>query len=273
MQNQFAVYMAAMFGFTSCSELVTDETNPELANEALVGTWVEVRTTRTSVDSDADWVSTHRKTIIVEKVGETLRFRNCIDDSSATATVSGDQVTLSSDRYPILNLSEPDVLSGAASVGNTSVSLRRVSEYTSAVLASLELSDPREMKTWTQLCLETLVADQLENRVGFKASNSLAGVTVGMTFVSMTPFVADQYLYPAPGGEHDASGAFVLPGSEPGTSLSGNLSNPSGTVVVSATSSMVFNAALTMTASPGDEATNIGGLLEIDPEWFDTELQ
>lgn len=271
MQNQFAVWLAAMFGFTQCSEVVTEDTTPPASD--LVGTWVEVRTTLTSADSNVDWVSTHRKTIIVEQIGETLRFRNCLDDTTAIATAVGDQVTLATGNYPVLQLSAPDTLTGAASVDNTTVSLRRVSESANAVLAPLELIQPQAMNTWTQVCLETLVADQLENRVGFKASNSLAGVTVGMTFVSLTPFAPQPYTYPAPDGEHDASGVFVVPGSVPGTSLSGTLSNPEGTVTVSATTNMEFSASLTMTSSPGDDTFPIDGLLEIDPEWFDTELQ
>lgn len=271
MQNQFAVWLAAMFGFTQCTEVVTEDVTIPASD--LVGTWVEVRTSLTSADSDADWVSTHRKTIIVEQVGETLRFRNCLDDTTATATVDGDQVVLSGGSYPVLKLSATDTLTGAAKVNNTAVSLRRVSENTHAVLAPLTLTQPQPMSTWTQVCLETLVADQLENRVGFKASNALVGVTVGMTFVSLTPFVADQYDFPAQGGTHNATGMFVLPDAVPGTSVSGTLSEPNGTVVVSATSNMEFNAALSMTASPGDDTIQIDGLLEIDPEWFDTELQ
>lgn len=266
MQNQFAVWLAAMFGFTQCTEVVTEDTTP-LPETELVGTWVETRTTRAAADDSADWVSTHRKTIIVEQVGGVLRFRNCLDDASVNATVAGEQLTLTAGDYPTLRLSAPDTLTGVAKVGNTAVSLRRVSEYANAVLAPLELTQPQAMNTWTQVCLETLVADQAENRVAFKARNSLAGVTVGLTFTFATAFQSQQYDYPdllnSPDEQNSVTGIFAISGV--GT---GALSEPRGTLLVSEGTEVNLYATLTMLNSLDSDDILIDGVLNIDPEWF-----
>lgn len=260
MQNQFAVWLAAMFGFTQCTEVVTEDTTP-IPETELVGTWVETRVTRATADDSADWVSTHRKTIIVERVGDTLRFRNCLDDISATATVAGGQVTLTTGNYPTLQLSAPDTLTGAAKVGNTEVSLSRVSEYANAVLAPLELIQPQAMNTWTQVCLETLVADQAENRLAFKARNALAGVTVGLTFTFASALQSDQYDYPDQ--QNEVAGIFAISGV--GT---GDLSEPRGSLVVSEDALVILQATLTMLNSLDSSDIPIDGVLNIDPEWF-----
>lgn len=272
MQNQFAVYLAVMFGFTSCTETETDESTDGLNDTALVGTWVEVRTTYAVVEesSEPEWSSTHRKTIIVEREGDTLHFRNCLDGTSVTATLENAEVTLEGDDYPVLRLSGEDMLIADEDVGDTEVTLTRFSASTNAVMASLNLTQPGNLSIWTQLCLETVVSDSDGYRMAFKATNSLLGVMVGMDFESPTQFdVAQTIPYGGEGEADTVTGEYAVP--DLGT---GTLANPVGSLVASESTTWDFLADLTMVSTGDDDssgAVQITGTLNVDPEWFNAE--
>lgn len=255
MQNQFALWLAIMFGFTSCAE--ETDTDDSTSGPDLVGTWMEVRTTRV----DDDWLSTERSTIIVERDGDQLRFRNCVDDASATATLQDDTtVVINSNRYPDLRLSGADTLT--ATLDNTDVTLQRIDTATRPVLAALSLQQPGNLDVWTQLCLETRVSDDDGYRLAFRASNSLMGVMVAMDFESDVAFTQQTFGYPD--AQRTVSGHFALEGQ------TGTLSDPSGSLVISDSTTRDFQANLFMTSS--DSSTiEINGLLNVDPQWFEAE--
>lgn len=265
MENQFALWIAIMFGFTSCT--MTEE---EQFETDLVGTWIEVRTTH-STDGNDEWVSTERKTIILERVNDRLRFRNCIDDTHATATVLDEQVTLSGDDYPALELSDDDTLTGVTAIDGAEVVLQRVSAEINTVQAELELTEPQPMNTWTELCLQTLVSDSGENHLAFKATNDFVGVMVGMTFVFDAPIASDQYDFSNAIDTQTATGVYELPDEE--APVTGTLSEPVGTLIVTANDNIPwdFQADLTLQDSNTDGEIDVAGLLQVDSEWFNPE--
>lgn len=274
MQNQFAVWLAAMFGFTSCSELEIEETDPAPTIE-LAGVWMEVRTTFNTTNDVREWSSTERKTIIVENVGDGFRFRDCLADTEITAAVDDENVTLSSGDYPVLRLSESDTLTAVENTGDTEVALYRLTTNSQAVVAQLELADPMEMSTWSQLCLETVVADAAENRLSFKAVSTVPGLTgdvvVGMTFGFPTPVAGGLYEYPDPQSLLTVTGIFSLPGQPEGT-----LSDPyvGSTLDVNESDPWTFQANLSLVNSlDPDNAVPIRGVLSVNPQWFEMELQ
>lgn len=264
MQNQFAVWMAAMFGLTQCTEdLETEDTDP-LPTSALVGTWMDVRTQYTSEGVDRDWVDTQRRTVIVELDGDILRFRNCLDGETVEVTVEGDTLTPADDSFPVLRLSGDDVLVPVNDTGTTDVALYRQS---SAVLADLALTEPREISVWTELCLETGVSAVGQSRLAFRATNVYVGATIGMEFESPFAFDAEQIL--SYGGEVDdgtVTGAYDV-----ATIGAGTLSNPRGSLVVSESSTWDFTASLTMTSSQDGGDQPIEGVLNVEPQWFNGE--
>jgi hypothetical protein len=274
MQNQFALWLAAMFGLTQCTEeLETQDTDPAPTIE-LAGTWMEVRTTFDTTNDERVWSGTERKTIIVEKVGDGFRFRDCVEDTEVAATVDEEDVTLSSGDYPVLRLSEPDTLTAVENTGDTEVALYRLTTNTQAVVAQLDLSQPQAMNTWSQLCLGTVVAPAAENSLRFKAVNTvplLSGdVVVGMTFGFPQPVAPGTYDYPDPQSLLTVTGVFSLPGE----TEAGILSEPDGTLEVSGSDPWTFDADLSMTNSlDAENPLTITGVLSVDPQWFEAELQ
>ena len=269
MQNQFAVWIAIMFGFTSCTE-----TPDEQFASDLVGTWMEVRTTYAEGDSEEP-ISIHRKTVILEKVNDRLRFRNCLDDTHATATVEDEKVTLSGDEYPVLELSDDDTLTAVETTDDTEVALYRVSTETNTVMADLSLTQPQSMNTWTQLCLDSVVAEDDVNMLSFKAVNSLLGLTVGMTFTFDAPIVQGQYEYSDAIDTHTATGVYEFPG-DLNSTVAGTLSSPDGTMSVAVVEDFPweFTAELTMDSAGDDGSTGeivINAILNVEPEWFAPE--
>lgn len=264
MENQFALWLAIMFGFTSCT--LTEE---EQFEADLVGTWIEVRTTH-STDGSAEWVSTERKTVILERVNDRLRFRNCIDDTHATATILDEQVTLSGDDYPTLELSDDDTLTGVTAIDGAEVVLERYSSEVNAVMASLDLDQPGDLSDWTQICLETLVSESGDSRLAFKAINSVVGVTIGMNFESTTPFnVAQTLTYSSLNEDDIATGEYDVLGVGAGT-----LSEPNGTLIVSDNVTWDFLAEMAMVSTAEDVSSNpvsIDALLKVEKRWFETE--
>lgn len=257
MQNQFALWLAVMFGFTSCAEDADDSNGGREPD--LVGTWMEVRTTQ----SGNDWLSTERSTVIIERDGDQLRFRNCLDDASVTATAQNKTVIVNSTRYPELQLSDDDTLTAVTTVNNTEVALYRLDTTTSPVLADLSLQQPGDLDTWTQLCLETRVSDDDGYRLAFKASNSLMDIMVAMNFESETPFESAQFEYPDV--QRPVTGQYALPGGD-----TGSLSDPDGTLVISESGTRDFQANIFMDSSHGG-TIEIDALLNIEQQWFDSE--
>lgn len=255
MQNQFALWLAIMFGFTSCTEEGEDNSR----DPDLVGTWMEVRTTQVG----GDWLSTERSTVIVERDGDQLRFRNCLDNSSVQASVKNKTVTVEGNRYPDLNISE-DTLTAVSTFNNTEVVLYRLDTTTSPVLASLSLQQPGELDMWTQLCLETRVSDNDGYRMAFKASNVLMDIMVTMDLQSDTPFDPSA-TFSYPDAQRTVSGSYTLPGGDIGT-----LTDPAGTLIISESSTRDFQADIVMTSSHGG-TIEISGLLSVEQQWFDTE--
>ena len=263
MQNSLLILVGTMFGLTQCAELPLDE-ETTVENVNVVGTWMEERITYDTAGDTRDWVSTHRRTIIVEMVDDSLQFRDCLDDTTVTATVEGDLVTLDSADYPVLQLNAEDTLEASESSDTdaTVVTLHRFTTSTTTALASLSLTQPRPLSAWSQLCLDSVVAPASANQFSFKATNSLLGVTVGLTFDFAEPVTAMQYDYADI--DNDVSGSFILPDIGAGT-----LSDPVGTVIVSDT--LDFQANLTMRNSLDDSDVQIEGLLNVNPDWFAAE--
>lgn len=265
MQNSLLMMLGALFGLTQCAEVQLDDTTT-VEDVNVVGTWMEERTTYDTSGDTREWMSTHRKTIIVELVDNTLRFRNCLDDSAVTATVDGDQVTLDSADYPVMQLDATDTLvaSESSDTAETVVTLHRFTTSTSTALAQLSLSKPRPLSTWSQLCLDSVVAATDANQFSFKAINDLYGATVGLTFDFADRLAEIGYVYP--NADNQISGSFILPDTG-----AGSLSNPVGSVTVSKSTTMDFMADLTMTSSLDDSAIQVVGTLNVDPDWFVSE--
>ena len=66
--------------------------------------------------------------------------------------------------------------------------------------------------------------------------------------------------------DNDVTGSFILPDIGAGT-----LSNPEGTVIVSNSDTLDFQANLTMWNSLDDSDVQIEGLLNVNPDWFAAE--
>ena len=257
MQNQFAMILAAMLGLTQCTEEFETEKAESEPTAELAGTWMEVRTTN---DSDGNWESTWRSTVIVEKQGEQVIFRDCIDNTALTAEVVGQRVTLPSADYPVMQLRGGNRL---VPVGNdSSVELRRLDASSQAVLADFFMDQPTANADWTSLCLQTLVSDTQPNQLGFRASNSLMGAVVGMTFTMADPIADGQYEYPD--ADNSISGTFAITGLADGT-----LSNPVGTVVISTGSTLELQADLDMDNSATGGDIGLSGLLRVNADWFE----
>lgn len=284
MNKQFMWALVATLGLAGCggggggggsddSDDLPNLNNVSASN--LVGTWIQTNVNFADpMDTGSyEWVKTKRETIVVTRSGSGLIFTNCVTGNAAAANLADGVVT-----FPAFPAWELDVVNGSTMTmtlvqadSETEVELRKVTSSTRAVLADIEADVDLEgtsvsTPTWNQVCVETVVDKYEANTIDMKASGSENGVsgTVRLIFSTESYFVAGQYDYPEDGnitGNFSIS-SFVL-------NTSGNLSNPSGTMVMveNDTTDMYVNVVLDSSSTLVD-TVGIDGTISLDPEWL-----
>jgi len=229
------------------------------SSNGLEGTWIQ-----TNVDyvlASGDVFKVRRQTIVVTKQDDFLYFTDCISGASLAAQVVDDQVDFVSAGVPNLLIENNSTLTTSLVSGSlgTDVELQKVSSDKTVSVADVSLTEPANISSWDQVCLETILPDEVK----IKAVHNSSETTVGVNLELGRDIAAGLYTFPS--GSSDVDG-YVTEGAD-----TRNLLNPVGSIVISEVAKTYLDFNLAMDNNINANSDGIEGRVEIDSSWLSYE--
>lgn len=235
------------------------ERNGDGGLSAFEGTWI--RTNDNYYTANGQTFKLRRQTIVVEQEGDQLRFTDCIEGTSAVATVDNNTVTFLSAGIPSLQVVNDATLQSTLDFGGakTDVVLTKVSDETEYRIAELDLEVrvPAVVSNWDQVCVETVL--QGSTLIKVKTVDNASAVSVGLNIVLSGAVSPGQYEFPSATQSLDGYLNSVL---------DVTLFNPTGTLIVTQSSTTDFLLDVEFENDVDNTLVPVDGSIYFDPVWF-----
>ncbi|AUM13312.1 hypothetical protein [Ketobacter alkanivorans] len=264
MKNSIYALGVLTFGLAGCGGGGGgDSVSGVSSSNGLEGTWIQ--TNVNYVLASGDVFKVRRQTIVVTKQDDFLYFTDCISGASLAAQVVDDQVDFVSAGVPNLLVENNSTLTTSLVSGSlgTDVELQKVSSDKTVSVADVSLTEPANISSWDQVCLETIVDQFLPDEVKIKAVHNSSETTVGVNLELGGDIAAGLYTFPS--GSSDVDG-YVTEGAD-----TRNLLNPVGSIVISEVANTYLDFNLAMDNNVNANSDGVEGRVEIDSSWLSYE--